>query len=149
MTSKSAAPLLKLPLSLDDFMGHSWDITRKIFDRQQDQTVRFKGQCRIAGGWYHEDGQLILHHSRQLVSSRRYRWHPGEAGGVDVFFEDNRFFHHIDLTHSAPVAHHLCPPDDYHVAYDFAPWPDWSARWQVSGPRKTYDMRSCYRKTHR
>ena len=100
-------------------------------------------------GWYHEDGQLILQHSPPLASSRRYRWHPGVAGGIDVFFEDDRFFHNIDLTQSAPAAHHFCPPDDYHVAYDFASWPDWTAHWQVSGPRKSYDMRSCYRKTQR
>ena len=149
MTSKSAASLPKLPPSLNDFMGHSWDITRKIIDHQQNQTVQFKGQCRIAGGWYHEDGQLFLQHSPPLVSSRRYRWHPSASGGIDVFFEDDRFFHHIDLTHSAPAAHHFCPPDDYHVTYDFARWPDWTAYWQVTGLRKSYDMRSFYRKTQR
>ena len=149
MTPMSAAPLAKLPLSLDDFMGHSWDITRQILDHQQDQTVQFQGKCRITDGWYHEDGQLILQHSPPLASSRRYRWHPGLAGGIDVFFEDDRFFHNIDLMQSVPSAHHFCPPDDYHVAYDFAAWPDWTAHWQASGPRKSYDMRSCYRKTQR
>jgi hypothetical protein len=149
MTSKSAAPLPKLPFSLDDFMGHSWGITRQILDHHQDTSVQFKGQCRIAGGWYHETGHLILAHSPALTSSRRYRWHPGAGGGIDIFFEDDRFFHHIDLAQSSPTAHHLCPPDEYHVTYDFARWPDWTADWQVTGPRKSYDMRSCYRKTHR
>jgi hypothetical protein len=146
MTRKSAASLLQLPLGLDDFMGHSWDITRQICDHHQDQTVQFKGQCYFDSGWYHEDGQLILAHSPPLASSRRYRWRPGAAGGINVYFEDDRFFHHIDLTQCAPTAHHHCPPDDYHVAYDFARWPDWTAHWQVSGPRKSYDMHSCYRK---
>jgi hypothetical protein len=149
MTSKSAAPLPKLPFSLDDFMGHSWGITRQILDHHQDTSVQFKGQCRIAGGWYHETGHLILAHSPALTSSRRYRWHPGAGGGIDIFFEDDRFFHHIDLAQSSPTAHHLCPPDEYHVTYDFARWPDWTADWQVTGPRKSYDMRSCYRKTDR
>jgi hypothetical protein len=149
MTSKSAAPLPKLPFSLDDFMGHSWGITRQILDHHQDTSVQFKGQCRIAGGWYHETGHLILAHSPALTSSRRYRWHPGAGGGIDIFFEDDRFFHHINLAQSSPTAHHLCPPDEYHVTYDFARWPDWTADWQVTGPRKSYDMRSCYRKTHR
>ena len=103
MTSMSAAPLPKLPLSLDDFMGHSWDIIRQILDHQQDQTAQFQGKCRITDGWYHEDGQLILQHSPPLASSRRYRWHPGLAGGIDVFFEDDRFFHNIDLMQSAPT----------------------------------------------
>jgi hypothetical protein len=149
MTSKSAAPLPKLPFSLNDFMGHSWGITRQILDHHQDTSVQFKGQCRIAGGWYHETGHLILAHSPALTSSRRYRWHPGAGGGIDIFFEDDRFFHHINLAQSSPTAHHLCPPDEYHVTYDFARWPDWTADWQVTGPRKSYDMRSCYRKTHR
>jgi hypothetical protein len=149
MTSKSAAPLPKLPFSLDDFMGHSWGITRQILDHHQDTSVQFKGQCRIAGGWYHETGHLILAHSPALTSSRRYRWHPGAGGGIDIFFEDDRFFHHINLAQSSPTAHHLCPPDEYHVTYDFARWPDWTADWQVTGPRKSYDMRSCYRKTRR
>jgi len=74
-------------------------------------------------------------------SAQRSYQHADKISGVGQSY--------IDLAQSTPMAHHLCPPDEYHVAYDFVHWPDWTAYWQVAGPRKSYDMRSCYRKTHR
>ncbi|MEM7719719.1 MAG: DUF6314 family protein, partial [Pseudomonadota bacterium] len=41
-----------------------------------------------------------------------------------------------------PETVHLCPPDRYHVAYDFSSWPEWRTVWSVEGPRKTYRMSS-------
>jgi hypothetical protein len=39
---------------------------------------------------------------------------------------------------------HPCGDDHYTVQYDFRSWPQWTAVWQVSGPRKDYTSRSAY-----
>ena len=66
-----------------------------------------------------------------------------DRDGIAVFFEDGRPFHWFSDAQSA--ASHDCPPDLYAVSYGFGDWPEsWSARWQVSGPRKDYRMESLY-----
>ena len=41
---------------------------------------------------------------------------------------------------------HPCGADLYRVEYDFSRWPEWSAVWDVSGPRKNYTMESRFRR---
>ena len=55
-----------------------------------------------------------------------------------------RPFHEIPMGVADPEAIHDCPPDRYHVAYDFARWPIWGSVWTVTGPRKDYVMNSAY-----
>ncbi len=61
---------------------------------------------------------------------------------MEVSFADMRPFHSIPLGEINPEATHLCPPDRYHVAYDFCGWPNWQTIWTVEGPRKDYRMES-------
>ena len=130
----------KIP-DLAAFEGH-WQIDRMIEDRRAGQTGRFTGTGLFrpdAGGLiYEERGRLTLGAAR-FEAERRYFWRVGD-GGIDVCFEDGRFFHRI-----GPKAVHWCDPDDYHVTYDFGDWPRWQAAWQVTGPRKDYVMTSIYR----
>ena len=78
-----------------------------------------------------------------VAASRRYLWSAAE-GRLDVAFDDGRPFHSIPLGIARPEATHLCTPDRYHVAYDAAAFPRWSAVWHVTGPRKDYVMTSRY-----
>lgn len=90
---------------------------------------------------YGEIGKLTIGEAPALTATRRYLWHRAEEGqGIDVFFEDGRPFHAIDLTMTMPHAEHLCAPDLYHVTYDFRQWPDWRVEWRVVGPRKDYRL---------
>ncbi|SIO24969.1 hypothetical protein SAMN05444722_1020 [Rhodovulum sp. ES.010] len=130
---------------LADFIG-LWRLSRIIEDARAGHLARFEGQARLsegAGGLvYAETGALRLPGQPAFTATRRYLWRAG-AAGIDIFFEDGRFFHAI-RPGTAPKASHDCPPDRYAVAYDFAHWPLWSSRWRVTGPRKDYVMVSRY-----
>ena len=78
-----------------------------------------------------------------LRATRRYLW-TAEPGRLEVLFEDNRPFHTVPLRVPRPETIHLCDPDRYAVAYDFARWPFWRSVWRVEGPRKDYVMTSDY-----
>lgn len=135
--------------ALKDFAGRWW-IDRWIEDRRAGQVGRFTGQAHLTpddlGLVYVETGQLTLGDAPPMAAERRYLWRPDDRGGVVVLFADGRDFHRFDPATPQPAAHHLCTPDDYRVAYDFADWPAWSAVWEVSGPRKDYRMESRYRR---
>ena len=130
---------------LKDFTGCIWSISRQIIDYSQDANLTFTGRCEVLDGWYHETGQMVFSDGNFFSSTRRYRWKPC-ASGVDVHFDDGRFFHQIDLSTNSATATHFCDPDDYTVSYDFTKWPVWTAIWRVRGARKNYEMHSCYRK---
>ena len=134
-----------MPLKIEDFTDSPWAISRQIIDRTQDAKLTFRGRCKVSGGWYQETGQIVLPNGQTLSSTRRYRW-DATSEGVDVYFDDGRFFHWIDLAHTAPQARHFCDPDSYAVSYKFTQWPVWTSLWKVKGPRKDYEMQSSYRK---
>ena len=123
-----------------------WSLTRKI--KHADGTEgRFTGTARFRRAGprllQEEEGRLDLGHGPALRATRRYVWRrAGER--LDCFFEDGRPFHSVPLGASSHETVHLCDPDRYAVAYDFADWPAWTSRWRVEGPRKDYVMSSRY-----
>lgn len=128
-----------------DFEG-CWRLQRRIDDHRAGLIGQLEGLARFAPG---QGGDLILTETgclrygtgAPLQAERRYLWRD-EAGGIAVCFEDGRPFHWFSA--DRPATRHDCPPDLYRVRYDFTLWPEWSACWQVRGPRKDYRMRSRY-----
>ena len=125
---------------LADFEG-GWSVTRDIRDRLAGTHLRFRGQARFeqgAGGLrYSEVGELFLPQGGPLRSQRSFIFRE-KAAGIDVHFDDGRYFHTVPQT--GVTARHHCDPDIYDVLYDFVSWPDWTTLWTVRGPRKDYEM---------
>ena len=124
-----------------------WALTRDVHhaDGRIDRLTG-KTMFRRSGPKLVQDETGILSVGDQkLEAKQRYIW---EAAGsqLNVYFADLRPFHSVALNAPTPSAIHLCPPDRYEVAYDFAQWPAWRATWQVEGPRKDYRMTSEYRR---
>ncbi|WP_299674433.1 DUF6314 family protein [uncultured Roseobacter sp.] len=125
---------------LQDFEGR-WQLTRQI-RHAEGVRAAFSGDavwCPDADGLiYRETGVLQMPGSPPIQAERRYLWREG----LHVYFEDGRFFHQVPAR--GGQAEHWCDPDTYVVHYDFSDWPAFSTSWQVSGPRKSYEMRSRY-----
>ena len=125
-----------------EFEG-KWQIRRRIEDALSGQEGRFSGIAQFErddlGLRYSERGVLEMG-GVSMEAERAYSWRSG-ANGIEVYFDDGRFFHRIDESSEAA---HWCDPDQYDVIYEFAGWPKWSAQWRVSGPRKDYVMVSEY-----
>lgn len=132
-------------LQLSDFDGE-WRLERVIEDAHGPD-ARFVGAARFApdgeGLRYTEDGTLTLAGQTPVAASRSYLWRMDGEGRITMSFPDGRPFHDFHPEHDAE-AEHWCPPDLYRVAYVFGAWPDWSASWTVSGPRKEYRLVSRY-----
>ncbi|MCI5112098.1 MAG: DUF6314 family protein [Marivita sp.] len=131
--------------TLSEFEGR-WQIDRRIRDHLAGTTGQFEGTAVFRpdgdGLAYHETGHLHLPGHAPFLAERRYRWRE-DGGRLTVEFEDGRFFHSFGSADRA--ASHWCDPDTYIVHYDFDGWPIWQAKWEVSGPRKAYEMISVYR----
>lgn len=135
-------------MELKDFLGR-WRIDRRIAnaigaDAQFSGVAEFTGDAaRLV---LEERGEMRLEgqgaDTPAMQATRRYHWQQGRQG-IEVFFDDGRFFHLIGP--DAEVrARHDCAPDLYQVAYDFRTWPQWSSVWSVTGPRKDYRMETRY-----
>ena len=133
-----------MPTGMDDFVGH-WRIERRIKDALG-ADGQFTGAARIVstreGCAYSETGTLRLGET-SFEAERRYTWKETRPGLLSIYFEDGRFFHSFALSPKVDATHD-CPPDWYEVHYDFTDWPNWTARWRVTGPRKDYTMESHY-----
>lgn len=133
--------------SLSGFAG-LWQLTRRIEDRLIGRSGELSGKARFtpdgAGLRYDEEGVLHLDGQPPVQAKRSYLWRQG-ADGIEVWFDDGRFFHRFDAE-GVSAAQHWCDPDDYQVRYDFSAWPRWQSAWQVKGPRKDYLMVSEYQR---
>ena len=131
-------------MRLADFEG-VWQLDRRIEDRRAGVTGRLNGQAVWVPGQgglvLTETGTLQYGDGAPMQAERRYLWRE-DAGGIAVFFDDERVFHWFSA--GKTTALHDCPPDLYRVSYDLTGWPHWSAEWQVNGPRKDYRMQSLY-----
>lgn len=134
------------PTSLWAFEGH-WTLNREIADHSGGPDGVFQGNAVFARAGQHldyqETGTLALGEATPMVATRRFIWRQ-ERGCLQIDYDDGRPFHGVPFGVDEPEATHLCAPDRYEVAYDFKDWPSWTARWQVSGPRKDYVMISRY-----
>lgn len=133
-------------MRLSAFEG-AWTMDRIIDDALTGKPGRLTGVTRFEadplGLVCVEVGTLTLGDGPPVSASRRYLWREAD-GSIEVLFGDGRFFHGFDASAIAPVAFHDCPPDRYHVRYDFTRWPHWIAEWRVRGPRKDYSMVTSY-----
>lgn len=131
---------------LPDFLG-DWQLTRQITDALHGQNGQLVGHAQFladgVGLRYQENGQLTLVSGAVLQADRTYFWNNDESG-IAVRFADGAVFHGFDPVGRARGTTHLCGADTYNVAYDFDRWPDWSATWDVTGPRKDYRSISHY-----
>ena len=133
------------PRAIAEFEG-VWALEKEIEDRLG-EPASFRGAAdvrRDAGAWrYEERGEMRLGSGETLAAERVYLWVQA-AKGVAIAFADGRPFHEMPFAGGA--AEHDCPPDLYRVRYDFSAWPDWTAIWEVQGPRKDYLMTAQYRR---
>lgn len=125
---------------LADFEGR-WQLARRILHAdgpvatlEGTATWTREGASLIQS----EEGELRMPGLAPLRATRAYRWHEG----LDVHFEDGRFFHRVPA--GGGSTRHLCDPDTYDVTYDFTDWPVFIVTWDVQGPRKAYHMVSRY-----
>lgn len=134
--------------SLAQFEG-VWAIDRHILDHRAGAEGRLTGTATFTpdgeGLTVHETGELRYAGQPPIRAERRYLWRE-RAGRVEVLFDDGRPFHAFPLDTATPEARHACDPDAYAVRYDFGAFPDWTARWRVTGPRKDYTMTTRYRR---
>jgi hypothetical protein len=156
-------PAQKAPKGLADFTG-IWRIERDI-ENAIGPDAQFSGQAHFTALPAPQLGQLnpqapclklretgemtFADQPTSFAATRHYYWQEGPQNAaaqktIHVYYDDGRFFHHFDPQDLRATAHHDCPPDVYDVTYDFAHWPNWQAIWQVSGPKKSYCLRSRY-----
>ncbi len=125
------------------YFDKPWTLTRDIINHHDGTAASLTGHADFlneeGGLFFTESGTLKLPHGA-FPATRRTRWHFN-LSGIEMFFEDGRFFHGFSDTHRA--ARHLCGNDIYDVTYEFAP-DVWTSRWRVTGPQKNYEMTSHY-----
>lgn len=129
--------------SFEDFFG-DWFFRRVIEDRLNSVEGRAEGSVkfhpRTDGGMdYLETSILTYGDHPPMTSERQYIWQDADDG-IEVSFDDGRFFHRIDEGKPLSSADHKCEADMYHVTYDFREWPKWNSVWRVQGPKKDYRL---------
>ena len=129
---------------LGDFEG-DWVLERSIADRRG-ADAQFRGQAYFVPDGavlrYREIGTLEMGETA-FEAEQSHLWRL-DGSRFRISFADGRPFHDFEAGIEQPQARHDCPPDLYLVRYDFSAWPEWTAEWTVTGPRKDYLSTSRY-----
>ena len=126
-------------------LAGQWSLDRQIrhADGRENSFIGKAVFTRSGSRLIQEESGLLRFDDKALEARQRLVWKQ-EGSSLRVQFADMRPFHEIPMGVADPEAVHDCPPDRYHVAYDFAHWPIWRSVWTVTGPHKDYIMRSTY-----
>jgi hypothetical protein len=100
--------------------------------------MRFAGRAT-----FRADGDCLLFTEQGTLAFAGYRGDAGQrhrfavtGAAADVWFEDGRFFHALDLRQGRAVVRHACAPDLYEGRYRVYGCDAWGVTWRVAGPRK-------------
>ncbi len=136
-----------------DFIGR-WSITRNIHDEMNGENSIFLGEANIKKEELHfhykEQGKLSLSYHASVNAAQSYFWRPVGNSVFEIFFNNGDYFHQLDLTMAVKLGiyctDYLCISDLYKVQYNFSQFPDWRTIWHVTGPRKKYQIYSCFKR---
>ena len=145
---------------LSEFLTGRWSLTRQMTDltggghgsltgtadftslgTAEAAVLRSAGHDAAAGLRQHESGRLTWTDSdgavRDGTAVRTYLLLPTDhAAAMDVFFDDGRPFHRLDLRTGSWQATHACAPDDYGLDFQVVSADRIDYRWRVRGPAK-------------
>lgn len=126
------------------FLEGEWQLSRTINDLNMDMPGTMSGRVRIEPLpgvtespvlVYREEGELHFGDYRETVF-RTYRYRFPERHRAEVLFDDERFFHELDLSPGHCQAEHLCGEDLYQGKFRADSADGWRSLWTVTGPRK-------------
>ncbi len=82
-----------------------------------------------------EEGRLSMERADPVPVYRNHVWET-EGSSAEVFFEDGRLFHPLDLSSGADAPAHWCSPDEYEGQVEALSSSEMRWTWRVTGPRK-------------
>lgn len=124
-----------------DHLRGTWSVERRLQDHASGLTGAFTGTATFTdddGGLRHrERGSLSWAGAAPTIATRELLWRAtASAPAVEVFFDDGRFFHSLDLSDGRDTPAHPCAPDHYQGSFLLLDHDHWRYIWRVSGPAK-------------
>ena len=137
------------PSAVFPLLAGSWFLDRSIDNGSSMTGTAMFAHCGNGQVEYHEKGRLRLGDGRILDAERLYLFEEDDCGFAVLFAEHPpRLFHRIVLCAIGPSlvgsAEHLCGEDRYDSRYEFRPDGSFVVQHAVRGPRKRYEITTCY-----
>jgi hypothetical protein len=108
------------------------------WDGMLSRPIRFAGRAVFTpqdGCLHFRESGVIGFGDYRGDATQAYQFRP-HGPAADVFFEDGRLFHKVDLATGRAAVRHLCPPDLYEGRYRVLTPDTWTVTWRITGPRK-------------
>lgn len=128
------------------FLAGTWQVDRDLHEAQDDRSGRFVGTAEFVpeddGLRWTETGDARL--GDYAGSASRVLLVRPCADGWEVRFDDQRFFHPLDLTDGCSRVDHPCGEDHYRGELRVESHDRFVVAWRVRGPRKDQTIVSRY-----
>ncbi|MBF6621048.1 MAG: hypothetical protein ITG02_12570 [Patulibacter sp.] len=128
------------------FLAGTWQVDRDLHEAEGDRSGRFVGSAEFVpdgdGLRWTETGDTRL--GDYAGSASRVLLVRPTADGWEVRFEDERFFHPLDLRDGRSRVDHPCGEDHYRGELRVESPERFVVAWRVHGPRKDQTIVSRY-----
>lgn len=134
---------------LKAYLTGAWKVSRRIDDQRRGESGVFDGEAAFVaekGGLRYRERGLLRLGDFESEGSRGYVYAFPAPAVADIFFEDGRFFHTLDLSGGAWSANHPCGDDGYNGDFIVTSADRWRVVWRVTGPRKALVLDTEYRR---
>lgn len=136
-------------MNIAQYLNGSWSVARTIHDRRTDSRTPWSGTASFSPDddalLYLENGTLTLD-GNTLATSRSYIYKPQNAQNMDVFFDDGRPFHDLNLEQGTWHPRHLCGDDVYNGEFHVVDDNTLTIVWNITGPHKDIRITSTLRR---
>jgi hypothetical protein len=143
-----------MPLAVDDvgsYLLGTWRVSRDIEGEQAPSAGFFGGTATFvfdgtAVQWI-EQGELEIVGNRGTAGRLlRVVVDPTRRFAADVYYDDGRYFHPIDISAGVSTFSYDCAPDFYRGQLTVESPDEWRLAWDIEGPTKRYTITSIYRR---
>jgi hypothetical protein len=138
-----------MPLAVPDLAAYfrgNWHLRRRL-KLDMKPVGKARGQARFVpaqgGLLYREEVRLDLA-GYGGNANRDYFYSLAQRGMADVFFNDGRPFHRLDLRDGRFRVEHHCGMDTYRGSFRVLDAFRWAVCWRASGPHKKFRTVTLY-----
>ncbi|MBT4628119.1 MAG: hypothetical protein HOC63_15700 [Rhodospirillales bacterium] len=131
------------------FLSGRWSVDRKMTDRQSGASGTFTGSAAYTphdGHLRYEEGGQLCFGDYGDTAFRRYDFAFPSTATAQVFFDDGRAFHDLDLSNGHWRTEHFCDPDHYDGIFQVISDNAYVCQWAISGPKKDMALHTTYQR---
>jgi hypothetical protein len=136
-------------LTAQNLLQNRWSLKRTITDELSELPAFMAGQASFeptpnSETYRYSENGVITVGDYKGPFDKTYLVKLVDVYRLDFYFDEERFFHTLNLKEPGIPVTHKCNQDSYQAVYTFDLPIQWAVTWNIKGPNKNLKIRTTY-----